>query len=77
MNKTTTIHVELAGGGGRPRKGPTNLSLSLFSIVQPTVITLSPTNLKSSFIKSAVHIIENVCHIGTNLESSHYITWLF
>lgn len=40
MNKTTTIHVELAGGEEKikPGKGSTNRSLSLFSIVQPTVL---------------------------------------
>lgn len=38
MNKTTTIHVELAGGKKKPGKGSTNRSLSLFSIVQPTVL---------------------------------------
>lgn len=37
MNKTTTIHVELAGGK-EPARAQTNRSLSLFSIVQPTVL---------------------------------------
>lgn len=36
MSKTTTIHVELAGGKD-PARAQTNHSLSLLSIVQPTV----------------------------------------
>lgn len=59
MSKTTTIHVELAGG--KKKKGSTNRSLSLVSIVQPTelhfhlqILKVAPSNQQFTLLKMSV-----------------------